>query len=335
MNVYTRITCCAIILGAAACGGVRSFAQAAGQSTIPKQDPSVVTVDVIAQNTKTTAILPKLDEEDFRVLDNGHEAPIVSFGSGGHYTVSPIALWLVLSCNSFAPPDFASGFMRGKTQYLRPALNGLDKADTVGVAHWCGDGSAAVDLPPGHDPDAAIAVLDEILKRKSVEGANRQGQMAMQKMVDMVLDNTRKTEPHRLPVFVFLYGDAGFAFVSESDGMLHSLLSTPSIVYGLNDAGYHFDPSAMFGSGEIYFQIHYLSQQTGGQVYGTPDSKMLTKALGYILLQLHFRYALGFKPENFDGKKHDLKVELTPGGQRKYADALLRYRSQYIPVAAR
>jgi len=290
-------------------------------------------LDVIAQDTKTSTILPKLAREDFRVLDNGHEVSIVSFGSGAKYSVTPIVLWLVLSCNSFAPPDFSSAFMRGKTQFLRPALADLDKADAVGVAHWCGDASAAIDLLPSQNADAAIGALDDLLKQKSVEGVNRQGQMGMQKMVEMVIANTRSTQPQHLPVLVFLYGDAGYAMVNEADDVLRVLLPAPAIVFGLNNAGYHFEPKAMFGAGRIYYQIRYLSQQTGGQFYGSPDAQMLTKGLDYILLQMHFRYTLGFEPPQRDNKEHDLKVELTPEGQRKYASATLRFRPQYIPAS--
>ena len=50
-------------------------------------------------------------------------------------------------------------------------------------------------------------------------------------------------------------------------------------------------------------------------------------------MQVHFRYSLGFTPVSQDGKEHDLKIELTPEGQQKYADAVLRYRTQYIPIA--
>ncbi|MGC2161182.1 MAG: hypothetical protein WA634_04675 [Silvibacterium sp.] len=307
-------------------------AQNAGQAAaVP--DPSVVTVNVVALNAKTSAILPSLGKEDFRLSDNGHEMPIVSFGSGAHYSTTPIALWLVLECNNFGVTDFASAFMRGKTQYLLPALAHLDKADAVGVAHWCGNGTQAIDLPPAHDPDAAIGKLDDLLKQKPVEGANRQTEDAKQRMVEMILADAKQTTPRRLPVIVFLYGDAGYAFLYEADNILRGLLATPSIVYGLNNAGYHFDPSAMYGGGQIYYEIHYLSLATGGNVYGTPDPKQFSKALDYILMQMHFRYTLGFQPAAFDGKKHDLKIELTPDGQKKYADAVLRYRPQYLAVA--
>jgi hypothetical protein len=335
-------------LGTVAWFGAMSPAQTSTQSASPQTaaprakssptsqpiDPSVVTLNIIAEDAKTSAILPKLSREDFRLYDNGRETAVVSFGAGAHYSVPPIALWLVLECNNFSQVDFASAFMRGKTQYLLPALAHLDKTDAVGVAHWCGDGTQAIDLPPGPDANATVGALNDLLRKKAIEGANRQAEDAMQRMVAMVLAQTENTSPKRLPVLVFLYGDAGFAFEYEADAVLRDLLSTSSIAYGLNNAGYHFEPRTMFGGGQIYYEIHYLSQATGGNVVGTPDPPQLSRALDYILLQMHFRYTLGFRPTVRDGKKHDLKVELTPDGQRKYADAVLRYRSQYIAVAS-
>lgn len=295
-------------------------------------DSSLLTVNVVAINSKTSAILPELGRRDFRLLDNGRDMPIESFGSGAHFGVSPIALWLVLECNNLGQRDFASAFMRGKTQYLLPSLERLDKTDVVGVAHWCGDGTQVIDFKPGHDPDAAVEALNNLLKQKAVEGANRQAEDAMQRMVALILANNRTDQLRRLPVLVFLYGDAGFAFENEADAVLRDLLSTPSVAYGLNNAGYHFDQKTMFGGGQIYYEIHYLSLATGGDVYGTPDPARLSQGLDYILTQMHFRYTLGFRPSNWDGKKHDLKIELTPDGKRKYADAVLRFRPQYLAV---
>lgn len=345
MKALAWSTRCVIVLGLAAWLCPMSPAQTPVQG-IPQNSPqpaparpgqsadlSTVPLNVIALNARTSAVLPNLTQADFRLYDNGREVPIVTFGSGAHYSVPPIALWLVLECNNFGQVDFASAFMRGKTQYLLPALTHLDKTDAVGVAHWCGDGTQAIDLAPAGDPNAAIGALNNLLKQKAVEGANRQGEDAMQRMVAMILAQAAGATPQRLPVLVFLYGDAGFAYEYEADAVLRDLLSTSSMVYGLNNAGYHFDPSAMFGGGQIYYEIHYLSQATGGNVLGTPDPDQLSKALDYILLQMHFRYTLGFSPIARDGKKHDLKVVLTPAGQQKYADAVLRYRPQYIAVA--
>ncbi len=312
----------------------RSLAQDPSHASV--LDPSLVRINVIALDDKTGAILPNLAKEDFQLFDNGREMPIVNFGSGVHYGVTPIALWLVIECNNFGPPDFTSAFMRGKTQYLKPALASLDKTDAVGVGHWCGDGTQAIDLPLGKDADAAVSMLNTLLSRKSIEGENRKGEDAKDRLVQMILEETEKSSSQRLPVIVFLYGDAGSAFEVEADDILHRLLSVPSIVYGLNDAGYHFDPSAMYGAGQIYFEVHYLSHATGGDVYGSPDWPVLSKGLSYILMQAHFRYTLGFDPGVFDSKKHDLRVVLTPEGKNKFQSAVLKYRSQYmdIPVAS-
>jgi hypothetical protein len=51
-----------------------------------------------------------------------------------------------------------------------------------------------------------------------------------------------------------------------------------------------------------------------------------------ILLQLHFRYELGFIPPAIDGKHHNLRVELTKEAKDNHKGVRLRYRPEYIPV---
>jgi hypothetical protein len=52
-----------------------------------------------------------------------------------------------------------------------------------------------------------------------------------------------------------------------------------------------------------------------------------------ILVQLHFRYELGFIPPTIDGKRHKLKVELTKEAHEKYKGIRLKFRPEYIPVS--
>jgi hypothetical protein len=327
--------CCAVVVVMAACCLVLPAQKnpqansAAGKGPVVKA-PAMV--DVIALNEKTLSVVPNLTEQDFEIEDDGQQTPVLNFGSGMHYQVAPIALWLVLECNNYGVTDFASAFMRGKTQYLRPTLAYLDKADVVGVAHWCGNGKQAIDLEPGHDPQAAINTLNEVLKQRPVEGANRQAEDAKERMINLILTLAKSMKPHHTPVIVFLYGDAGYAFRLEAEGTLINLLSMPSFVYGLNDSGYHFDQGAMFGGGNVYYEIHYLSISLGGNVYGTPYPKQYSRALDYILMQMHFRYTLGFKPGVMDSKRHDLKIVLTSKAQKEFPDVVLRYRAQYIPM---
>jgi hypothetical protein len=321
MVLFLAASCCATLHGQKAASPLVHF------------DKSLATVDVVALNDRTMAVVPGLKEQDFKLLVDTRKTPVAKFASGAHYGVPPIALWLVLECKNYGVTDFASAFMRGKTQYLLPALAHLDKADVVGVAHWCGNGKQAIDQEAGHDPQAAIAALDAVLKQRPVEGANRESEDAKERMVNMILAQAKTMSPRHTPVIVFLYGDAGFAFRYEAEGTLIDLLSMPSFVYGLNNSGYHFDQSAMFGGGNVYYEIHYLSISLGGNVYGTPYPKQYSKALDYILMQMHFRYTLAFKSMAMDSKRHDLKIELTPAAQKQYPDVVLRYRAQYIPVA--
>jgi hypothetical protein len=49
-------------------------------------------------------------------------------------------------------------------------------------------------------------------------------------------------------------------------------------------------------------------------------------------MQLHFRYELGFVPPDIDGKRHELRVELTKAAKVTHKGLRLRYRPEYIPV---
>jgi hypothetical protein len=302
-------------------------------------DTHLVLVDVVAESAKnklrTRALLTDLRREDFRIFDNGREMPIRSFDIGAYHETRPIALWLVVQCDNIgSPPEWHSGFLRGKTQLLSPALAHLEKDDAVGVAHWCDDGTASLDLPPGHDPDTALAMANRLISELPVQGENRPGELAMQRMVRMILDNVHHDTPERLPIFLYLYGDHSATFTDEANRIIEHVLETSGIVFGMSDNGYPFDAEQMFRNGKVFYLVHYYSHETGGQFYSTIDPRLFSAALDYILLQLHLRYTIGFKPLLVDGKRHTLKVELTKEAAKRFPGAEMRFRQEYIPVAA-
>lgn len=45
-------------------------------------------------------------------------------------------------------------------------------------------------------------------------------------------------------------------------------------------------------------------------------------------MQLHYRYELGFIPPAIDGKRHELRVELTKAATGKHKGVRLRYRPE-------
>jgi len=301
---------------------------------------STVLVDVIPTTTKKNVdaktLLTGLKQDDFRVLDNGKEVPIQSFKAGATRGTRPISLWFIVQCPEALPPDWHSEFMRGKTQLLKPALASLDKEDVVGVAHWCDDGSASVDFVPAHDADAAVATLDKVLGQKAMDFRwvqNRDGQLAMQKMLELIVDDAQHTKPSRLPVFLFLYGDHCGAYEHEADRILQKVLETSGTVYGISDGGWRFNPDMLFANHAINFLVHYYSEQTGGEYYTATNASLIPAALDFILTQLHFRYTLGFTPPTLDGSRHTLKVEFTKDARARFQGVDLKFRQTYVPVA--
>jgi hypothetical protein len=320
--------------------------QSPPEMTALRIDSSLTLVDVIAENKRTglrgRELFSDLKREDFRILDNGHEMPIASFDIGAEHGARPVALWLIVECNQGEPPEYHSMFMQGRTQMLKPALAHLAADDVVGVAHWCDNGDANLDTLPGVDSDAALAKVEQVLSERPDRGKHRTGELAMQRMVRLVLNNTRETEPRRLPVFLFLYGDHSATHADEANSLAKDLLETSGMVYGLNDGRWPFDPERMIpmdgfgpGAGDIFYLVHYYSRATGGEVHSAADSTQFSAALDYIIMQLHDRYTIGFKPKKLDGKRHALTVELTSAAHKRFPAVALRFRSEYIPVANR
>jgi hypothetical protein len=298
-------------------------------------------VDVFTLDPRTGLPLNNLKREDFQIFNDGKPVAIATFDSGALYDTRPVALWLVTLCNM---PDmvWGSGSFQGKGGLFRPALNHLDPHDAVGVAHWCDNGEAAIDLPPGHDPDQAVAALEKSLQPRDfnhpvctarLEGSPcRAGELALQHMLHMVLENARQTKPEPVPVIVFLYSDHSGMPEREVEQLIDGVLETSGIAFGIKNSSQPEWPTHYFNTNERGSILHYLSEETGGEYFRVPEDLYAT-ALEDILLQLHFRYELGFKPPSIDGKRHSLKVELVGDAKSQHKSARLRYRREYIPVS--
>ncbi|MGD0829380.1 MAG: hypothetical protein ABR907_00460 [Terracidiphilus sp.] len=304
-------------------------------------------VDGVAEQrdpaTHSSKLITSLRMSDFRLFDNGHEVPIETLDTGD--SVRPIALWLIVQCNMGFRDDWSSGFLQGKTQFLKPALAHIGKNDLIGVAHWCDNGEASIDLPPGTDVDAASRTIENVLSSDMRSGNNRTGELAMQSMIRQIDQSTRnaklphsiglKTRPDsdssRLPVFLFLYGDHSGTHSSEAKAIISDVLESSGIVFGLSNA---MRPWFMTGDfmGKTWSLVHVYANETGGEYVATLEPEKYGSSLDYILNQLRLRYTLGFKPVKLDGKTHELRVELTAEAQERFPEAALRFRRQYIPL---
>ena len=302
---------------------------ASAQAPTIRVQSSTVLVDVMSQDLKSGLPIRDFKKEDFRMFDNRHEVRIATFDAGAD--MRPIALWLVVICNEGGIVGASAEFV-GKESLFRPALDHLEKHDTVGVAHWCDNGETRLDLLPTEDRDSPLRVLAESLKpipfRGATDDTDAAGEEAFRKMIRLIIRDAYQRNPKPLPVIVFLHGDHTGQPRQELDKLVGDFLETSGIVFGIRD-----DRSArlLFLLGEQAKIMHYMAKHTGGQYYSVPPPGYAA-ALDAVLTQLHFRYELGFIPAAIDGKRHELKVELTKEAKEKHKRVSLRFRPEYIPV---
>jgi len=238
-----------------------------------------------------------------------------------------------LHCNESGLPKLgASAEFLGQESLFRPALEHLEKNDRVGVAHWCDNGNSQLDLLPTEDRDNAIRQLAETLRPIPFEGgtsaSDEAGEQAFRKLIRLIIRDAYRRNPKPLPVIVFLHGDHTGQPHGELNKLVDDFLETSGIVFGIRD---YRSPNLHFIIGEQAKIMHYMAKHTGGQYFTVPPSEY-ERALDTILMQLHFRYELGFIPPAIDGKRHKLKVELTKTAKKRHNGVRLRFRPEHIPV---
>jgi len=293
-----------------------------------RSSSNLVLVDVIALRNG----LPDktLKRDDFQIFDNGRQVSIKTFDSAAQSTTRPLALWFVVLCNMQGYEKEGSGFFRDQASRFKPALQYLEEQDTVAVAHWCDDGQSKLDLLPTGNVEEVITALERALTpMPDTKDHDREGELAFQKTLQLIVDATRSSHPEPLPVVIFLYGDHSGMPKSEADHFVNELLETSAIAFGLKDQR---SPGLMFLIGEQKEIAHYIATETGGQYLKVTPETYAT-GLEEILQQLHFRYALGFKPEALDGKRHKLSVKLADSVKNQHKGVRLRHRLAYVPVS--
>jgi hypothetical protein len=316
--------------------GLSTFAQAPNSKTATVPQPpirvtsSLVLLDVMTRDSKTGLPARDLKKEDFRVFDNGKEVRITTFESGAHFETRPVALWFVVICNEQYNVDFRSGLFFGKEKLFRPPLDYLDQKDSVGVAHWCDNGDTRLDLRPTVDRDAAIKALGKAMRPIPFVApqGTRIGELALQETIRSIIRDAEHRNPQPLPVLVFLNADYTGMPLPELNLLVDDFLETSGIVFGIRNASVPKMWPLQFEKGEV---LHYMAEETGGQYYWVPE-KLYAIALEDIIVQLHFRYELGFVPSVLDGKHHELKVELTKDASHEHKSLRLRARREYLPL---
>ena len=267
--------------------------------------------------------------DDFHLFDNGAPVLIKNFDAGSQSTTRPLSLWIVVQCTMTGWKSQGSGLFAGEIYRFLPAFKKLDSHDTIGVAHWCDDGTAQLDLQPTTSADDVAKTLEQVLASETnPKNHNRPGELALQKTLQLIVDATRSAKPEPLPVLVFLYGDWSGMPRKEANHFIGELLETSAVAFGLRDQR---SPHMWRLFGEQQEVAHYISAQTGGE-YLDVSPAHYASGLEEILDQLHFRYELGFEPAALDGKRHKLTVKLTEAAVELHPRVRLRYRAAYVPM---
>lgn len=340
--IFMVLCCMSFMRSQEATKGAGETGPEANSPPVYRGGTSLVLVDVIAQNQKTGIPVNTLQKDDFRLFDDKREVTITTFDTGARYNTRPLALWFVVICNeknNGPKGEQASGSFLGKETLFRPALDSLDKNDRVGVAHWCDNGEALLDLQPTQNRDAAIAALADELKpfdyNTPPAGERRLGELTLQRLLRLILDDAHRRNPQPLPVILCLHSDYTGMPQPEFAAIADDLLETSGILFGIKDADvpdFMAVPPGASKTGHVLSALHYLATATGGQ-YFSVHPKLYSTALESVLLQLHFRYELGFKPPAIDGKRHKLRVEFAENAKQRYKSVVLRSRPEYIPRA--
>lgn len=336
MKLYPSLLCFA--LGSSITCSLPLNAQTPGPVSTPQAQGTLTLVDGVAEQENPVnhgpVLLTQLKKTDLRLYDNRKEVPIQTFAQGAE--TRPIALWLVVQCSTGAPADVGSGFMKGKTQVLKPALQHLSSRDVIGVAHWCDNGESKVDFAPGKDVDGALNAVEQVLLGKVTNVNDRSGQLAMDSMVRALVTSTHNTKAEGdqgfMPVLLFLYGDQGGTDSREANTIIQDLVTSNGMVFGLSVIEIKHDIQEDIGSGQTFNQAHYYSRTTGGQYYSTSQTDLFGPTLDYIISQLHVRYTLGFQPSKMDGKPHELRVELNKDALNRFPKTTLRFRIECFPL---
>ena len=278
-----------------------------------------------------------LSQTDFQIIEGRNTIPISSFAGGSAGTVRPLLIWFVVQCAENRSVSSGSGFMLDKTDLFTPFLQKLPGADTAAVAHWCDDGTFAVDLAPTIDRAAPAKTLHAVLSASPAKTSNTPGENALHDLLERITYVSLSTQPQPMPVLVFLYGDQSGMYQHKLEDTVQQVLRGSGIVYELDNGAIRkpirltTDPSPFPNSKSQV--VHYLAEQTGGQVYSTWTNKY-GENLDRLIGDLHRRYEFGFVPLTLDGRRHEINIKLSDEARHKLKSAELHYAPAYLAAPA-
>jgi hypothetical protein len=278
-------------------------------------------INVFVEDKETRTPVQDLDYTDFQIFDNGSLVEPAVFVSASTDTSRSIALWLLVSCPEQGQSRDASGFLAGNDSAFKQAVAELDSASTVGVAHWCADGDAGIDLLPTKDHDAPLAALEAIFRQGSLEPSKSSGTRAFQRALDLIVKENQNPSSQALPVIIVLHEGSLDLSRDDADLIAKKILYRGAILFQIKN------PNE--GTRGEHSPFQTISQRTGGRVYSVRNEGSL-QAMNSIIRALRFRYTLGLILHSDNREWHEIRVRLTKTALLKHKSVRVDYSSGYL-----
>lgn len=294
----------------------------------PSHDPSSsAIIPVFVTDKHSNAPVTSLKASDFDVASEHSSLHVNSLASSASEAgVRPLTIWFVYQCPqegiAFSWVSYGSGFMKGKAGAFTPVLQKLGAHDTVGVAHWCDNGTLAVDLPPTWDRSAPAAAIETGMNVPMAHTSDQPGQNALHDVFLRIRQATLQIAPDSLPVFIFLYGDHSGMYHQQVAELLNPSLGPMPVVYGINNGAVSIQAHPITDQYTQLYVVHFLAEKTGGQVLSTFRGNY-AQELEKILTELQGRYELAFSPPG-NNKEREIRVKLNSEARRNFRSAELR-----------
>jgi Ca-activated chloride channel family protein len=290
-----------VVVAAALAAGIHAAAQQAPTFRSGTMVVSLFATVTDAQNR----LVPDLVQEDFDILDNEKQQPIVVFRS----EVQPITVVVMLD---------TSGSMTGTIGLLKSAAEQF-----------------LIRLLP--DDKAAVGAFNDKIELSAHFSNNRDALVADVKDLDYgngtrlydalaeSLNALRGIEGRRV-ILVFTDGDDTASRIGRGP-VLERARAEEVMIYAIGLESNFFD-----GVRQVRTKpdsgLKKLAEETGGGYFELKKTSELGPTFSRIAQELHSQYVLGFEAKQLDGKVHKLTLRM------KQAGMTARARRSYLAASA-